>query len=44
LKIVETNRLLLRTLEIEDIDSVMKLWGDEDVMKYCSGAGIRERK
>lgn len=42
--IVETDRLLLRKLEVEDIDALMSVWGDEEVMKYCGGAGDRERE
>lgn len=38
--IFETDSLLLRILKIEDIDCVMSFWRDEDVMKYCGGAGI----
>jgi len=44
LKIYETDRLYLRTLNIEDIDSVLRFWGDEEVMKYCGGAGTREQE
>ncbi|MBS4538950.1 GNAT family N-acetyltransferase [Clostridium sp. D2Q-11] len=44
MKIYETDRLYLRTLNIEDIDSVMSFWGDEEVMKYCGGAGNREQE
>jgi len=40
----ETNRLLLRTLKREDLDSVMDFWGNEEVMKYCCGAGNRQRE
>ncbi|HSL86127.1 MAG TPA: GNAT family N-acetyltransferase [Bacteroidales bacterium] len=42
--IAETERLILRTLELEDIDSLMDIWGDEEVMKYSGGAGTRERE
>lgn len=42
--ILETERLVLRTLELNDIDSVMKFWGDIEVMKFCGGAGTRERE
>lgn len=42
--VLETERLILRNLEIEDIDSVMDFWGDVEVMKYCGGAGTRERE
>lgn len=40
--ILETQRLTLRTLELEDIDSLMEIWGDKEVMKYCGGSGTRE--
>lgn len=40
---LETERLLLRTLRLEDIDEVMEFWGNEEVMEYCYGAGNRER-
>jgi len=40
----ETNRLLIRILEIEDLDSVMRFWGNAEVMKYCGGSSCdRER-
>ncbi|MBV1756569.1 MAG: GNAT family N-acetyltransferase [Dethiosulfatibacter sp.] len=42
--ICETERLILRTLELDDLDSVMSFWGDIEVMKYCGGAGTRERE
>ncbi|WP_432664926.1 GNAT family N-acetyltransferase [Wukongibacter baidiensis] len=37
-KISETERLILRTLEPDDLDSVMNFWGDNEVMKYCGGS------
>ncbi len=40
----ETDRLILRTLKSTDVDAVMKFWGDAEVMKYCGGAGTRERE
>ncbi len=42
--ILETERLILRTLESDDLDSVMTFWGDAEVMRYCGGAGARERE
>lgn len=42
--IAETERLILRTLELEDIGTIMSIWGDEEVMKYSGGAGTRERE
>lgn len=44
MRILETDRLILRTLNIDDIDCVMNFWGDIEVMKYCGGAGTRERE
>ena len=43
-EIAGTDRLLLRTLNERDIDAVLSFWGDEEVMKYCGGAGNRERE
>lgn len=40
--ITETARLFLRTLKKDDIDDLMIIWGDEDVMIHCGGAGNRE--
>jgi [ribosomal protein S5]-alanine N-acetyltransferase len=42
--ILETESLVLRILKEDDIDSVLKFWGDSEVMKYCGGAGTRERE
>jgi len=36
--ISETERLILRTLKVEDLDSVMNFWGNTEVMKYCGGS------
>ena len=33
MKITETERLILRTLELSDLDALMDIWGNEDVMK-----------
>ena len=44
MKIMETERLILRTLQMEDIDAVMTFWGDVEVMKYSGGAGTKERE
>lgn len=43
-QIIETERLILRTLKMEDVDAVMDFWGDVEVMKYCGGAGTKERE
>jgi len=40
----ETDRLILRTLQRENLDSVMDFWGNEEVMKFCGGAGTKERE
>lgn len=34
----ESNRLILRLMQAEDIDMLMNIWGDPDVMRYCGGA------
>lgn len=39
----ESKRLILRTLEEQDTDSLMLFWGNPDVMKYCHGS-ICERE
>ncbi len=39
----ETERLILRTLKIEDLDFVMDFWGNSEVMMYCGKSGSRER-
>lgn len=44
MKIRETERLILRTLEVSDLDELMDIWGSEEVMKYCGGAGTREHE
>lgn len=42
--VAESERLLLRTLEETDIDDLLKVWGDPEVMRFCGGAGDRERE
>lgn len=42
--VTETRRLLLRTLHLHDLDALMDIWGMEEVMKYCGGAGTREQE
>lgn len=44
MKITETERLILRTLEVSDLDALMDIWGSDEVMKYCGGAGTREQE
>jgi hypothetical protein len=39
--ILETQRLLLRELEMSDIDSIAEIYGSEDVMKYIGKCGLR---
>lgn len=34
----ETERLIIRTFESQDIDAVMRFWGDPAVMRYCHGS------
>ena len=41
---IESERLSLRELKKEDIDSVMDFWGDSEVMQYCGSAGTRDRE
>jgi len=36
--ITETDRLTIRTFESQDIDAVMKFWGNPVVMRYCHGS------
>ena len=42
MKILETDRLLLREFEIADLDSMAELFADVDVMKFSSGTKSRE--
>jgi len=42
--VLETERLILRLLELSDIDELMNIWGDREVMLYCGGAGTREQE
>lgn len=44
MKVLETKRLLLSTLKEENLDDLMTIWGDPEVMKYCGGAGTKERE
>ncbi|MFT4412478.1 GNAT family N-acetyltransferase [Fredinandcohnia humi] len=37
-RIAETERLLLRVFEVEDVDDVKRFWGDDEVMEHCLGA------
>jgi ribosomal-protein-alanine N-acetyltransferase len=39
---IQTERLSLRTLTLEDIEHAMRFWGDEQVMKYCDGASSKD--
>lgn len=42
MKIGESQRLILRTLEDQDINSMMDFWGNPEVMKYCHGSICEE--
>lgn len=42
--VMETERLILRLLELSDLDEMMLIWGDQEVMKYCGNAGTREQE
>lgn len=42
--VMETSRLSLRVLDMADIDDMMSIWGDNEVMRYCGGAGTREQE
>lgn len=41
---LETERLILRSLRVDDIDSVMTFWGNEEVMKYCGGTSADKER
>jgi RimJ/RimL family protein N-acetyltransferase len=38
--IPETQRLLLRELEMSDLDALAEIYGSEDVMKYIGKGGF----
>lgn len=38
----ESQRLILRILEDQDINSLMLFWGNPEVMKYCPGSTCEE--
>ena len=42
--LLETRRLLIRELRMDDIDRVMIVWGDPEVMQHCGGAGSRDQE
>ena len=42
--IARTKRLRLSLLQKEDLDELLKIWGDSETMKYCGGAGTREQE
>lgn len=44
MKVMETDRLIFRTLEMSDLDEMMLIWGDQEVMKYCGNAGTLEQE
>jgi [ribosomal protein S5]-alanine N-acetyltransferase len=37
----ETERLLLRTMQADDLEAVYEIWGSPEVMKYCGGASTK---
>ncbi|GLB61431.1 GNAT family N-acetyltransferase [Cytobacillus sp. NCCP-133] len=39
----ETGRLLLRTIQPDDLDAIFQIWGSAEVMKYCGGASTKSR-
>ncbi|CAH2212486.1 GNAT family N-acetyltransferase [Tepidibacter aestuarii] len=39
----ETDRLILRTLKVEDLEYAMDFWGNSEVMRYCGKSGNRQR-
>ncbi len=43
LKRFETERLILRTMQADDLDAIFQIWGSAEVMKYCGGASTKER-
>lgn len=42
MKVMETKRLIFRTLEMSDLDEMMLIWGDQEVMKYCGNGYATE--
>lgn len=44
MSLIESERLMLRKLEYNDLDELMTIWGDAEVMRYCGGAGEREQE
>ena len=41
--VYETERLILRVFQMEDVESVKTFWGDEEVMVHCLGATPHEK-
>ncbi|MDM5227201.1 GNAT family N-acetyltransferase [Cytobacillus sp. NJ13] len=39
----ETDRLLLRIMQADDLDAVFEIWGSPEVMKYCGGSSTKSR-
>ncbi|MDD9313756.1 GNAT family N-acetyltransferase [Cytobacillus firmus] len=39
----ETERLLLRTMQADDLNEIFEIWGSPEVMKYCGGASNKSR-
>ena len=42
--IVESKRLRLRILREDDLDDLLKIWGDSETMRYCGGPGTRDQE
>ena len=42
--VMETTRLILRLLNMDDIDDMMQVWGDNEVMAFCGGAGTVDQE
>jgi len=42
--IASTQRLILRTLDEDDLDFLMSIWGDPEVMRHSGGPGSREQE
>lgn len=38
MEIIQTKRLILRSLCFDDCEAAMNFWGNSNVMKYCGGA------
>ncbi|NMH71666.1 GNAT family N-acetyltransferase [Bacillus sp. RO2] len=43
MKISESERLILRVLEPKDVQHLERIWGDDEVMRLCTGATSHEK-